>query len=245
MIIQPDTTIKPITTIGRYAGVCYGANVQDEMKNFKRGLDCLEHEHGRTFEFVDVYLVLDGYSARVMREWYTHIGGAPTRLQASTRYINYEDFRYVTPPAIQNNEEAARVYQWGMGAVQAALKELDKLAIKREDAAMLLPLGMETRVVCKHNLRNLIDMSHQRLCSRAYREYRELMRDLMNALRSYSLEWEWIVENYFKPKCMLSGTCPEQHGCGLCPPRDQPDTPKTTWLDRYDETLPKEKESTI
>ena len=49
-------------------------------------------------------MVLQGYSARVAREWYTHIGGMPTRLQASTRYIDYEHgFDYIIPPSVENN----------------------------------------------------------------------------------------------------------------------------------------------
>ena len=83
--ILDTTTRNPITLIGERAGVCWGADISDAEKNFKRGLDCIESGHGRTLEFVNVEMVLDGYSARVMREWYTHIGGAPTRLQASTR----------------------------------------------------------------------------------------------------------------------------------------------------------------
>ena len=102
VIIQSEyTTQNPITMIGKEAGICWGADITDDNKNYKRGLECLENEHGRTFEFPDIYTVLDGYSARVIREWYTHIGGAPTRLQASTRYIDYEHgFGYVTPPSI-------------------------------------------------------------------------------------------------------------------------------------------------
>ena len=72
------------------AGVCYNANIENDEKNYKRGMDCIKSMHGRTTEFPDVYMVLDDYSARVIREFYTHIGGAPTRLQASTRYIDYE-----------------------------------------------------------------------------------------------------------------------------------------------------------
>ena len=60
--------------IGEEAGVCWGADITNQEKNYKRGLDCLESEHGRTFEFPDVYMILDGYSARVIREWYTHVG---------------------------------------------------------------------------------------------------------------------------------------------------------------------------
>ena len=47
----------------------------------------------------------------MIREWYTHIGGQPTRLQASTRYINYEHgFDYVTPASIAERSAAKAVY---------------------------------------------------------------------------------------------------------------------------------------
>lgn len=81
-----------ITMIGKYAGVCWGVqNTSDDKKNYKHGLSCIESEHGRTWEFPDVYAIIDGYSAKVVREWYTHVGGAPTRLQASTRLLKELD----------------------------------------------------------------------------------------------------------------------------------------------------------
>ena len=86
--------------------------------------------------------------------------------------------------------------------------------IPREDAAMLLPLGMSTKVVDKRNLRNLIDMSHQRMCNRAYWEYRVLFRDICMALKNYSEEWERVARNMFMPKCELLGYCPEKKSCG-------------------------------
>ena len=215
VIIQDRTVLYPISLIGEEAGICYGANTSDKEKNYKRGLDCLSSNHGRTLEFPDVYMVLDGYSARVIREWYTHIGGAPTRLQASTRYINYQKgFDYITPHTIIENPEAAKVYDDAMSAILTGLQKLQDLNIPREDNALLLPLGMTTKIVCKHNLRNLIDMSHQRECVRAYWEFRELFRDLKNSLSNYSEEWKYIVDNYFKPKCELYGKCTEAHGCG-------------------------------
>ena len=215
VIIQDRTVLYPISLIGEEAVICYGANTSDKEKNYKRGLDCLSSNHGRTLEFPDVYMVLDGYSARVIREWYTHIGGAPTRLQASTRYINYQKgFDYITPHTIIENPEAAKVYDDAMSAILAGLQKLQDLNIPREDNALLLPLGMTTKIVCKHNLRNLIDMSHQRECVRAYWEFRELFRDLKNSLSNYSEEWKYIVDNYFKPKCELYGKCTEAHGCG-------------------------------
>ena len=94
VIILPETTKDPISLIGRCAGVCWGADITDTEKNYNRGIDCITSNHGRTLEFPDIYAIFDGYSARVIREWYTHIGGAPTRLQASTRYIDYNTFTY-------------------------------------------------------------------------------------------------------------------------------------------------------
>ena len=212
--IQPYTTKNPISMIGEEAGICYGVNTDDEIKNYQRGLDCLRSGHGRTFEFPDVYLTISGYSARVMREWYTHIGGMPTRLQASTRYINYQNgFKYVIPETINKNPDALQAYEKTMTDIVKGLKYLEEIGIPKEDSAMLLPLGMETKVVCKHNLRNLIDMSHQRMCQRAYREYRELFNELCETLSAYSEEWKYIVSNYFVPKCEITGFCVEKKSC--------------------------------
>ena len=212
--IQDYTYKYPITMIGFEAGVCWGANVSDDAKNYARGIDCLERGHGRTFEFPDVYMTLDGYSARVIREWYTHIGGAPTRLQASTRYIDYEHgFQYVIPPSIENNTTASGIYEDMMQNIEGHLRRLDAVGIPREDSALGLPLGMETTIVCKHNLRNLMDMSHQRMCERAYHEYRDLFDDLCNALSDYSEEWAYVVEHYFMPKCQYMGKCTEGKPC--------------------------------
>ena len=219
--ILPQTTTKPITLIGQMAGVCYGADTSDEAKNYKRGWDCIESGHGRTEEFPDIYMILDGYSARVIREWYTHIGCLPTRLQESTRYVDYGDFGYITPPSIEDNKDAIEVYQTTMRAIANAEKFLvDELNIPREDAANLLPIGMITRIVDKRNLRNLIDMSRQRECERAYWEYRRLFSDLKLALYTYSEEWSRLVSKTMHPKCVEYGYCPEKHGCGKYPGRE-------------------------
>ena len=211
------TTRNPITKIGEFAGVCWGADTTDPAKNYKRGMDCIESGHGRTLEFVNVEMVLDGYSARVIREWYTHIGGAPTRLQASTRYIDYRAFDYIVPPSIEKDNEAKMRYISTMNTIRRTTAKLEEMGLPREDIANLLPLGMTTRIVDKRNLRNLIDMSRQRMCNRAFWEFRELFRDISIALVNYSEEWGWIVNNCFHEKCVELGYCPEKHGCGKYP----------------------------
>ncbi len=221
VIILPETTKDPISLIGRCAGVCWGADTSNDEKNYKRGLDCIKSNHGRTLEFPDIYAVLDGYSARVIREWYTHIGGAPTRVQASTRYINYLDFPYYTPEKIAENKGAKSIYDATMNTIRDNCKLLEeKLGIPREDVAMLLPLGMETKMVDKRNVRNVIDMSRQRMCTRAYHEYRKLFNDYISALSDYSEEWKTLVSMTMMPKCEVIGFCTEKKSCGRKPKKE-------------------------
>lgn len=218
--ILPETTKNPITLIGKRAGVCWGADIADDQKNYARGIDCIESNHGRTLEFANIEMVLTGYSARVIREWYTHIGGAPTRLQASTRYIDYSDFGYIVPDSIRCNEDALHTYETAITVISNSLMHLEQLGIPREDSANLLPFGMETTIVDKRNLRNLVDMSRNRECTRALWEFRDLFKDICNALRAYSPEWGYIVDTQFMPKCEILGYCPEKKSCGRKPKRN-------------------------
>ena len=217
--ILEETEKHPITLIGKMAGTCWGANTDDSEKNYKRGWDCIKSQHGRTWEYPDVYMVLDHWSARVIREFYTHIGGAPTRLQESTRYVDCSNFKYVTPPSVLNNEHprVKAIYHDAMAAIQYSITALEELGIPREDSAMLLPLGMETKVVVKMNLRTLVSMAQQRLCARAYWEYRKLMQAIKVALADYSVEWETLVCDLFVPKCEAVGYCTEKYSCGRAP----------------------------
>jgi thymidylate synthase (FAD) len=201
------------------AGLCWGADTTDEIKNYKRGLDCLQSRHGRTWEFPDTTLVLEGYSARVIRELYTHIGGAPTRLQESTRYVDGANFEYIIPEKIAKNKDplALAVYEKTMDDIRRGIKTLESYGVHKEDAAMLLPLGMTTKVVVKMNFRTLAHMAQERLCTRAYYEFRQLIKDIGAALSEISVEWGMLVDDYFIPKCERDGYCVERYCCGRMP----------------------------
>ena len=156
VIIQDFTVKNPVQMIGYEAGICWGADVTDPIKNEKRGWDCIKSEHGRTLEFPQIYMTIKGYSARMMRELYTHIGGMPTRLQESTRYIDYESgFNYVTPHTVEANPEALNEYNAMMNDILTHLQNLENMNIPREDTAMGLPLGMESGMVLRTNLHHI------------------------------------------------------------------------------------------
>ena len=217
VLIQEHTTINPISLIGEEAGICWGADTSDAEKNHKRGIDCIKANHGRALEYPQIYMVLNNWSAKVVREFYTHLGGLPSRLQASTRYIDYSNgFRFTTPSSISSNPKAKEIWDDFMSNVAPTIEKLKLCGVPNEDATNVLPLAYDTKVVVRTNLRNLIDMSRQRLCNRAYWEYRELMKEILWQLENYSDEWEELVCDIkvFKPKCEELGYCPETRGCG-------------------------------
>ena len=45
VIIQKETTQNPLQVMGKMAGICWNAPTDDEDKNIKRALDCIETGH--------------------------------------------------------------------------------------------------------------------------------------------------------------------------------------------------------
>lgn len=222
--IMPDTPKNPLEQMGLYAGVCWGADTSDKEKNIRRGKGCIDSGHGRILELPQVYMIIEGYSARCIREFYTHIGGNPTRLQESTRYIQYGDFDYIAPPSITKDKKANYIYKAVMKIISFAYKKLEKLGIPKEDIANILPLGMETKIIDRTNARQIIDMSHQRDCARAYWEMRDLMHQIEVELSNYSEEWAYIIKSQCMPKCELFGYCNEgKKSCGRYPLKESID----------------------
>jgi thymidylate synthase (FAD) len=66
-------------------------------------------------------------------------------------------------------------------------------------------------------------MPQQRLCTRAYWEFRDLMKDIKTALCNYSPEWEDLIvdSSLYEPKCVVEGVCHERYSCGRVPKADK------------------------
>ncbi len=212
-IIEKRTEKDPLAHIGENAGVCWNSDISDVEKNIKRGKSCIQSGHLRTAEYPTVEMIIEGYSARCIRELYTHIIGV-TRLQDSTRYINFEDFAYYNPGSTEEQKEQITKT---MGDISENYGKLLELGMKKEDCANILPLGMHTKIVWKINLRGLIHFMNMRLCNRALKEIRTLAGEIKTKLSAYSEEWKWICDNYFVPTCKSIGYCTEEKCCGIMP----------------------------
>lgn len=212
--ILPQTTKDPLQLIGTTSAVCYNADISNKEKNIKRALDCIHSGHGRVLEWPNVEVIVEGFSAKMMREAMRHIVGTSV-LQASTRYIDYEKgFDVITPPSIESNNDAMEVWCKAMNDIKMAMGSLKALGIPKEDYTNLLPLAYQSKMIWKVNLRTLVNFMNMRLCSRAYWEIREFSNMLKKALMEYSPEWEIICKELFVPKCDAVGYCTEAKCCG-------------------------------
>ena len=203
MIKVLNATRNPIQFIGKVAGCCYGSK-DEPQANYKRGLKCIKDGHGRAMEFVDVTLEIDEVSARMVRELGRHIIGT-SYLQASTRYITYDNFNYYTPKTLEDNQE----YQKTMNVILDTYQNLLDNGMPKEDVANILPLGMNTKIVLKINYRALLHMAEVRMCERAYIEFRDFMKDLVTVISNIDEEWAELMK-FMLPKCK---TCTEKENC--------------------------------
>lgn len=218
-IISELTTHRPLYNMGMVAGVCYDSDTESEQANIKRALECIKHKHERVLEIPEICVKISGISAKSLREIYTHIGGLPTRLQASTRFIDYECFDYIIPHSVINTDGAKEIWNETIENIKRGITQLKNLNIPKEDYSGLLPLSYESKMVWKINLRCLINFFNQRLCSKAYWEVREFAHLLKKKLEDYDYEWKLISEQLFVPKCESIGFCPEKDGCGKKSPK--------------------------
>ncbi|MGL5751528.1 MAG: FAD-dependent thymidylate synthase [Paraclostridium sp.] len=217
MIKILDITKNPLTHMGMIAGICYG---QDNPKRFRKIAErCLSEGHGRVSEFANVTIEIDGYSAKVIRELYTHIIGT-NRVQSSTRYIDYSSggFEYTVPESVSKDLHSRMIWDNVMNTIQASMNQLKEKGVPVEDFTNLLPLAYTTKMVLNINIRALVHMFNVRACTCAYWEYRDLMKELKSVLSQQDDEWKYISDNYFVPKCVAIGFCDEStRHCGIRP----------------------------
>lgn len=215
-----DITSNPLQRIGEVASACWNSEPKTAEQKKKIAIECIDSGHHRVLEYVDMTISIEDYSARMIRELYTHRIGV-SRLQESTRYADCSNFKCYTPDSIKNNEDALVEYNRIMQHIKWGYNSLQKLDIPKQDIANILPLGMMTKVILKINLRALLHMAELRLCNRALKEYRDFMQELGLELYKLDEEWQYILFNYYKPKCEIAGYCIEKNTCGMMPSKGE------------------------
>jgi thymidylate synthase (FAD) len=130
--------------------------------------------------------------------------------QKSQRYVNENNFSYITPPSIAADPDAAALFTRVMGDLQEAYRKLSGI-VPREDARYLLPNAVETKLVCTMNARSLFNFFRMRCCRRAQWEIRELALRMREQVRQVAP----ILFALAGPSCEIEGICWEgEFSCG-------------------------------
>jgi len=146
----------------------------------------------------------------------------------SQRYVDKNNFEYITPPEIASIPEALEIYKDIMERDAKAYEQLRAILAEKhkrdniaagmnekdaehaagkkanEDARFVLPNSCDTRIVMTMNTRSLYNFFRERCCNRAQWEIRELAFEMLKLVKK---EAPLLFMNA-GPGC-VSGSCPE------------------------------------
>ena len=149
--------------------------------------------------------------------------------QQSQRYVKLEQFDYIIPPSIEEDEDAKKLFMEAMEKDQEYYNKITDILYNKhykkhmesgkykekeakskaekeaiEDARYVFPNACESKIVFTMNARSLMNFFRLRTCERAQWEIRELSIEMLKKVRE-------VYPNLFKnagPAC-LKGPCPE------------------------------------
>lgn len=232
-------TQEPEKLVAASAKLCYSQFGADEImndlseENIEKFLNMLMSiGHQSPIEHISFSFAIEGVSRTLTHQLVRH--RIASYSQRSQRYVTEGQFQYVIPHAIEDDDNAKRLFIQAMehdqkvyDEITALLKEkyikkyieqgmtekkarstAEKTAI--EDARYVLPNACETKIMVTMNARSLLHFFNVRCCSRAQWEIREMAEKML-------IEVKKVAPNIFKyagPSC-VSGPCPEgSMSCG-------------------------------
>lgn len=167
-------TPNPIETIAQIASICYDSDPKDPMKLVKH---LYNNGHHSVFEHIYFTFKIGGISRACSHQLVRHRHCSFT--QRSQRYCDEDGFRVVEPPSIATNVEALSYYNKEMIDIRFVYAQTQSQGVPNEDARYILPNACATSLYLSCNLRELIHIANERLCTRAQWEIRELVQEMV------------------------------------------------------------------
>lgn len=183
-----QATPNPIETIAKIASICYDSNPADPMKLVKH---LYRNGHHSVFEHIYFTFKIEGISRACSHQLVRHRHCSFT--QRSQRYCSEDGFLVVCPKTIAQVDKKYG-YFTEMDDIEDRYHELQALGVPNEDARYLLPNACVTELYLSCNLRELIHIANERLCTRAQWEIRDLVKEMV-ALVDPELQFMLV------PKC--------------------------------------------
>lgn len=183
-------TPNPVETIAQIASICYDSQPKNPEAMVKK---LYLNGHHSTFEHIWFTFKIEEISRACSHQLVRHRLAAIT--QRSQRYVDERGSGYVEPYEIRMENDAKQVYEEAIQRVAAAYRDLVTMHdIRKEDARFLLPNACHTEMYFSCNLRELIHIANERLCSRAQWEIRDVVRAMADQVDE-GIRWMLV------PKC--------------------------------------------
>ena len=167
-------TPNPIETIADIASICYDSEPKNPLGLVKH---LYKNGHLSVFEHIYFTFKIEGISRACSHQLVRHRHCSFT--QRSQRYCSEDGFEYVTPDSIKKGAFSGS-YDYSMYDTNEFYNLLQRSEIPNEDARYILPNACTTSLVLSCNLRELIHLTNERLCSRAQWEIRELVKQMVS-----------------------------------------------------------------
>ena len=188
-VILVQQTPNPIETISQIASICYDSQPKSPIR-------LVEHlyrsGHHSVFEHIYFTFYIEGISRACSHQLVRHRMCSFT--QRSQRYCSEDGFKVVLPPSIDSSPDRYYEYGDGIQETRQCYENLVRANTPNEDARYILPNACETSLYLSCNLRELIHICNERLCSRAQWEIREVVQEMVKSVHP-SLKFMLV------PKC--------------------------------------------
>lgn len=202
-------TPNPVAVIENAASTCYDSEPTLDGKIMKA---CYRNGHHSVLEHVSFTYRVSGVSRALLAQLTRHRTGISFSVR-SQRYCKEDGFGYVTPPSIAKNSVANAAYHKTMAGLSVMYTGLLDAGVPAEDARYILPNACETVITFTVNLRELIHICRERLCTRAQWEIRQMVQLMAEETVKVFPE----CADMLKPKCeadLKHPFCPEAQCCG-------------------------------
>ncbi|SHJ31482.1 FAD-dependent thymidylate synthase [Lutispora thermophila] len=236
-------TPEPEKLVAAAAKLCYSKvgidgilEGLDESKTEKFLNMLMDLGHESPIEHVSFTFGVEGISRVLSHQLVRHRIGC-SYSQQSQRYVKLDQFEYIIPPQIEENDEARQLFIDAMKRDQEVYDKLVEILYKEnykkyieegktekqaaqmaekvsiEDARYVFPNACETKIVFTMSARALLNFFRMRCCERAQWEIREMATEMLKKVREVAP----ILFKNAGPGC-LNGPCPEGNmSCGKLP----------------------------
>lgn len=188
-----------------------GKSFEDMEKTIFKALDA---GHLSIAEHYQFNIFIEGVSRALTHQLVRH--RHCTYSMQSQRYCKFEGgFDYMIPSSIDCKPELKEGFKLAMHSLSELYDVLIQEGIKAEDARYLFPNACTTNLVLSCNLRELMHICNERLCTCAQSEIRYLILDIANQV----INWVPWTKKYLVSKCENLGYCNEisSRSCGKKP----------------------------